>query len=109
MTTATNWFVNFWFALYIPTALKTISWKLYIIFAVICFTAAAFTWAFQVETANRSLEEMDTMFAPGRTHWPFLDKDLRRVNPRRNAEALGRLSSTVQDIKQSDTGHVEKV
>lgn len=44
MTTATNWFVNFWFALYIPTALNNISWKLYIIFAAISFAAALSTW-----------------------------------------------------------------
>lgn len=43
MTTAVNWFVNFWFALYIPTALNNISWVLYIIFATICCAAAVST------------------------------------------------------------------
>lgn len=85
MTTATNWFVNFWFALYIPTALDKISWKLYIIFAAICFAAAISTFFFQVETANRSLEEMDAMFE-GHTKFPFLDSDLTRVHPRRDVE-----------------------
>ena len=84
MTTATNWFVNFWFALYIPTALNKISWKLYIIFAVICFAAAISTFLFQVETANRSLEEMDVMFDPDKTMWAFMDKDLTQVHPRRD-------------------------
>ena len=108
MTTATNWFVNFWFALYIPTALNKISWKLYIIFAAICFAAAVSTWAFQVETANRSLEEMDIMFSPGRTHWPFLDKDLRRVKPERSAETQRRLSNAVQEVKH-EANYLEKV
>ena len=81
MTTATNWFVNFWFALYIPTALNNISWKLYIIFAAICFAAAISTFLFQVETANRSLEEMDVMFDPDKTMWAFMDKDLTAIHP----------------------------
>lgn len=79
-------FVNFWFALYIPTALNKISWKLYIIFAAICFAAAISTFLFQVETANRSLEEMDAMFEEGRTMFPFLDDDLTVIHPKRDEE-----------------------
>ncbi|KAI9687085.1 MAG: hypothetical protein M1822_002495 [Bathelium mastoideum] len=81
MTTATNWFVNFWFALYIPTALNRISWILYIIFAGISFAAALSTWLFQVETANRSLEEMDAMFEGDHPIFPFLDPTLTAVRP----------------------------
>lgn len=104
MTTATNWFVNFWFALYIPTALNNISWKLYIIFAAISFAAALSTWAFQVETANRSLEEMDAMFEEGRTRWPFLDKDLTIVHPQRTPEQQRRLSEAGKaDVTHSET------
>ena len=86
MTTAMNWFVNFWFALYIPTALNNISWILYIIFAGISFLAALSTWLFQPETANRSLEEMDAMFER-KTMWVFRDKDLTRVRPVRQSFA----------------------
>lgn len=91
MTTATNWFVNFWFALYIPTALNNISWRLYIMFAGICFLAAIWVWVLQPETANRSLEEMDDMFAEDKTKFPFLDKALTRVHPIRDPERLRRL------------------
>jgi len=108
MTTATNWFVNFWFALYIPTALDKISWELYIIFAAICFVTAIWCWALQVETANRSLEEMDAMFAPGRTMWPFLDKDLTRVKPRRSEKYQRRASQAVLVTKE-EKSHVEGV
>ena len=97
MTTAMNWFVNFWFALYIPTALNKISWILYIIFAGISFLAALSTWCFQPETANRSLEEMDAMFE-GRTMWVFRDKDLCRVHPRRDA-LIGRVVEDDVDKK----------
>ena len=109
MTTATNWFVNFWFALYIPTALNKISWELYIIFAGICFAASVWCWVMQVETANRSLEEMDAMFAgEGRTRWPFLDKDLSKVRPVRSEEYRRRVSQAVLLAKEEGSSHVEK-
>lgn len=97
-------FVNFWFALYIPTALDKISWASYIIFAAICFATAVSTWLFQVETANRSLEEMDTMFE-GHSKFPFLDKDLTRVHPRRDdarEERLREMGHGSADGKQQD-------
>lgn len=99
MTTAMNWFVNFWFALYIPTALDNISWILYIIFASICFAASLSTWLFQPETANRSLEEMDAMF-DGKTMWVFTDKELTRIHPRRDERAM--LHAGKFDDKEED-------
>ncbi|KAI9819640.1 MAG: hypothetical protein M1827_007090 [Pycnora praestabilis] len=107
LTTATNWFVNFWFALYIPTALNNISWILYIIFAAICFAAALSTWLFQVETANRSLEEMDSMFE-GKIMWPFLDRDLTRVHPIRDQRRESQLRAAGETMKE-ETAYVENV
>lgn len=107
--------MNFWFALYIPTALNNISWKLYIIFAVICAAAATSTFLFQVETANRSLEEMDEMFDEDKTMWPFLDKELTRVHPRRDEGREGRLRSvgheTMDSVssKKDDEAHIESI
>lgn len=34
---ASNWLVNFWLGLYIPTALNQVSWRIYLIFAAICY------------------------------------------------------------------------
>jgi len=84
MATATNWFVNFWFALYLPTALDEISWKVYIMFAVICFAAAIWCFFLQVETANRSLESIDKLFEPQMSMFPFMDKRLTSVHPIRD-------------------------
>ncbi|CAN6674855.1 hexose transporter Hxt17p [Trichomonascus vanleenenianus] len=82
LSTATNWFVNFWFAMYIPTALERISWRLYIMFAGISFLAAIVCFLFQPETANRSLEQMSFMFEPDKSVWVFTDRDLTDVHPR---------------------------
>lgn len=98
MTTAMNWFVNFWFALYIPTALNKISWALYIVFAGISFLAALSTYLFQPETANRSLEEMDAMF-DRRTMWVFMDSGLTAVHPKRE-----RLLGDGEEEEEDGTG-----
>jgi len=75
MTTATNWFVNFWFALYIPTAMNKISWALYIMFAGLCYLMAVVIYLFYPESAGKTLEEMDFLFKKGRTPWVFRDKE----------------------------------
>lgn len=97
MTTATNWFVNFWFALYIPTALEKISWKLYIIFFVIAIAASVSVFLFQPETANRSLEDMSYMFKSEKTMWVFKDQDLTDIHPK-----FDTLNTTMEKIEHGE-------
>lgn len=77
LSTATNWFCNFWLGLYIPTALNKASWKLYYIFGGICVGISFISYLFFPETSNRSLEELELLFLPGRTAFVFLDKEAR--------------------------------
>ncbi|KAJ5606292.1 high affinity glucose transporter [Penicillium lagena] len=79
MTTATNWFVNFWFGLYIPTAMKEISWKLYMIFMSLCFLMSIVIFLFYPESAGKTLEEMDFLFTKGRSIWTFLDREATKI------------------------------
>lgn len=79
MTSATNWFVNFWFALYLPTAMAEISWKLYMIFMALCYLMAVVVFLFYPETAQKSLEELDYLFQPSRTIYVFKDRDATKI------------------------------
>ncbi|KAM0247630.1 hypothetical protein ACHAQJ_009770 [Trichoderma viride] len=79
MTTATNWFVNFWFALYIPTAMEKISWKLYMIFMALCYLMSIVVYLFYPESAGKTLEEMDFLFTKGRSPWTFLDREATKI------------------------------
>ncbi|KAL1987930.1 hypothetical protein VTN96DRAFT_1914 [Rasamsonia emersonii] len=79
MTTATNWFINFWFGLYIPTAMNKISWKLYIIFMALCYLMSIVVYLFYPESAGKTLEEMDLLFTKGRSPWVFLDRDATKI------------------------------
>ncbi|KAL6821588.1 general substrate transporter [Trichoderma camerunense] len=74
---ASNWLVNFWLGLYIPTALNQASWRIYLIFAAICYFNMTICYLLFPETARRTLEEIDTLFTPERTVWVFMDKKAR--------------------------------
>jgi len=60
-----NWLFNFAIGLFIPPGFQNISWKLFIVFGVLCFGAAAQAFLLYPETAGKSLEEIEEMFSPG--------------------------------------------
>ncbi|KAK0625090.1 general substrate transporter [Bombardia bombarda] len=59
-----NWVFNFALGLFTPAAFVNISWKLFIIFGVLCIAAAAWFWVFYPETCGKTLEEIEDMFGP---------------------------------------------
>jgi hypothetical protein len=63
LSTASNWTFNFLVVMITGPAFENISWKTYIIFA--CLNAAIIpsVYLFFPETAGRSLEDMDVIFA----------------------------------------------
>ena len=69
LSTASNWVFNFLVVMITPVAFANIEYKTYIIFAVIngCLILPVVYW-FYPETAYRSLEEMDIIFAKS-TGW----------------------------------------
>ncbi|KAK6592881.1 High-affinity glucose transporter 12 [Botrytis cinerea] len=60
-----NWLFNFAIGLFIPSAFQNISWKLFIIFGVLCFAAAVQAFFTYPETAGKTLEEIELLFAKG--------------------------------------------
>jgi len=67
LSTASNWLFNFAMAWAVPPALSTIAYKTYFIFGT--FNLAAFVHIFFMfpETAGRTLEEVEEVFAQGYT------------------------------------------
>jgi len=94
-----NWLFNFAIGFFIPPAFKNISWKVFIIFGVLCIGAAAQAWYSYPETARKSLEEIEAMWKddalkpwqtkPGRSRLDELADDVEqgRTNSLRFAEA----------------------
>ncbi|KAH9993508.1 general substrate transporter [Russula compacta] len=67
LSTASNWFFNFGLAWAVPPGLSNIAYKTYFIFGT--FNVAAFIHVFFMfpETAGRTLEEVEEIFATGNT------------------------------------------
>jgi hypothetical protein len=58
----TNWLFVYVVVIMTPSAIANISWRFYIIFAVLNFTWFPVVWFFYIETKGLSLEEVDRMF-----------------------------------------------
>lgn len=65
MAALSNWVFNFALGMFTPPALRNITWRLFIIFGVLCVTAAAWFWLLCPETAGKTLEEIETLFSSG--------------------------------------------
>ncbi|OQU95623.1 hypothetical protein CLAIMM_01805 [Cladophialophora immunda] len=62
LSICTNWSLNYVVVLITPIGLKNIGFWLYIIFAIFNFVNVVMVWFFYVETAGKTLEQVDMMF-----------------------------------------------
>ncbi|KAL3428676.1 general substrate transporter [Aspergillus tetrazonus] len=62
MAMVTNWLGVYVIVSVTPTAIDSIGWKYYLIFAVTNFVFCPICWYFYVETSGLSLEEVDRVF-----------------------------------------------
>ncbi|ODM15619.1 hypothetical protein SI65_08853 [Aspergillus cristatus] len=83
LSTCTNWTFNFLIVMVTPIMVRDIKWGTYLFFAVLNGLFVPVIWFFYPETAGRSLEEIDLVFAKG-----FVEK----MSYVRAAEELPRLS-----------------
>lgn len=65
VSTCSNWLWNFFVVMITPIMLSGIGWGTYVVFAVLNACFFPIIYFFYPETANRSLEEIDLIFAKG--------------------------------------------
>ena len=65
LASVANWLFNFALGLFVPPAFGNISWKTFIIFGTLCFGAAIQAFLTYPETAGKSIEEIEILFANG--------------------------------------------
>lgn len=65
VSTCSNWLWNFFVVMITPVMLSGISWGTYLFFAIMNALFFPVIWFFYPETAGRSLEEIDILFAKG--------------------------------------------
>ncbi|KAF7433183.1 hypothetical protein PC9H_005132 [Pleurotus ostreatus] len=68
LSTASNWTFNFLVVMVTGPAFANISWRTYIVFACLNAILAPLVYFFFPETAGRSLEDMDVIFAYAYNH-----------------------------------------
>lgn len=60
-----NWLFNFALGLFAPPGFKNITYKIFIIFGILCFGAAAQAFFTYPETCGKTIEEVELLFAEG--------------------------------------------
>jgi sugar porter (SP) family MFS transporter len=65
VSTCSNWLFNFTVVMITPVMIASIGWRTYLFFAVMNFVFIPPMYFFYPETAGRSLEEIDLIFAKG--------------------------------------------
>ena len=65
VSTCTNWLFNFLIVMVTPIMIANIGWGTYLFFAVVNACFLPIIYFFYPETARRSLEEIDIIFAKG--------------------------------------------
>ncbi|KAL0938431.1 sugar transporter stl1 [Colletotrichum truncatum] len=103
LSTSANWIFNFMVVMITPVAFANIKYQTYIIFAVINAFIVPCVYFFFPETAYRSLEEMDSIFAKVGTSWKGALKIVHQaeVEPRRYGKN-GELLIHYDDIKEGE-------
>ncbi|WFD45759.1 hypothetical protein GLX27_000383 [Malassezia furfur] len=104
VSTSANWLFNFMVVMITPVAFENINNYTYLIFAVINFLMAPASWWIFPETAGRSLEEMDDIFARSSVWNPYDAVRIEKQTPRRY-DRFGNM----KDEMISDTEQLEPV
>jgi len=91
LASVANWLFNFAIGLFIPAGFENITWRLFIIFGVLCVCAAVQAYFTYPETAGKSIEEIEMLFAPG------------AIAPWKTKPGDSLLDAKIEDVKQHKT------
>lgn len=97
LSTCSNWLFNFLIVMITPVMLNGIGWGTYLFFAVINACFLPFIYFLYPETAGRSLEEIDIIFAKG-----YVEK----ISYVKAARDLPKLSDEELDAQAKEYGFV---
>ncbi|KAF2170546.1 hypothetical protein M409DRAFT_64244 [Zasmidium cellare ATCC 36951] len=95
VSTVSNWLWNFFIVMITPVLIEKIGWGTYLFFAAMNAIFFPIIWFFYPETSQRSLEEIDLIFAKG-----YCEK----MNYVRAAKELPRLSDEEVDARAREYG-----
>lgn len=82
IATATNWITNYAVVLITPIGIANIAWRYYILYAVLNAAFVPVVQFFYVETARKSLEDIDRLFEGQSSDLPTFNSDSVREEPK---------------------------
>lgn len=110
--TASNWIFNFALSYFVPPAFVNIKWKVYLVFGVFLNTMALHFFFCFPETAGKTLEQVDQMFATKTRPWNTkVERGLENIDLEQS-ESVSEKCSDVGELHQKTKGpqttsHVE--
>jgi hypothetical protein len=110
VSTCTNWLFNFLVVMITPIMIDHIKWGTYLFFAVVNACFLPFIYIFYPETKQRSLEEIDLIFAKGHLEnmsYVKAAKELPFLDPR-GIEQMQRQYGFFDDDEDSDRVYHER-
>jgi sugar porter (SP) family MFS transporter len=101
LATAFNWAMNFSLTFFCPPGFKNIQWRVHIIFATFCWTAAIHVFLLFQESKGRTLEEMNDIFE-NESIWAFKVKST-------GSRLEGEIQRAAKNLSENPDGTVEEV
>jgi MFS family permease len=101
-STINNWLWNFFIVMITPVLITNIGWGTYLLFAALNASFIPVIYFFYPETAGRSLEEIDLIFAKGYTEkmsYVQAAKQLPKMDEAQIAEAVRQYDLSDSDIE----------
>ncbi|KAL2001448.1 hypothetical protein VTN02DRAFT_1764 [Thermoascus thermophilus] len=99
-----NWLFNFAMGLFIPPGFANITWKLFIVFGVLCVAAAVQVFTTYPETCGKTIEEIEEMFSKGGP-WPWETRPGQSRLDARIEQALEKHLVAVKEVGVGATHH----
>ena len=78
---ATNWLINFGVVFITPLGIEKLGWQFYAIWTVLNGFIMGIIYTFYIETAGRSLEDIDVIFEEHPTIWVFAHPSMTARKP----------------------------
>jgi hypothetical protein len=108
LATASDWLFNYVVVQTTPIGIHYLGWFMYLIYAVLNAAFVPFVYYFIVETAGKSLEQIDRWFAsnPG---WRVDKSSKEEVLTERRVESLREAEDQERMLKEFDIGSDEDI
>ncbi|TVY82739.1 High-affinity glucose transporter [Lachnellula suecica] len=109
LASVANWAFNFAIGFFIPPGFQNISWKLFLIFGVLCFAAAVQAYFSYPETAGKTLEEIELLFQKGGPKpWKTKPGNSLLDTQIQDIRASGKTGGVIGGTEEERAEHVEK-